>query len=290
MVLRLTALVLILAGVVVACSSPATPTGTPARPTASIAPSSGTSSPGSTPTETATPSPSPDTTPTPTPTPKPTSPPTPTPPASSGALPTCAYKDVLTTHRAYADWAVTLVDTIYRLPSTYVPSDLVNTSKAGLTSGFYVRGLVIDDLTTMAADARAAGARLAVESAFRSYKTQIGTFDYWVNLAGYEAALLASARPGHSEHQLGTSIDFKSYGGSAPWNSDDWGTTAAGAWMATNAWKYGWVMSYPPDSSPALTCYKYEPWHFRYVGRETAAAMHDSGQPPRQWLWEHGAI
>jgi D-alanyl-D-alanine carboxypeptidase len=239
---------------------------------------------------TPTPSPAPTSSPRPSPSARLTASPTATPPASGASLPACAYQDVTTTLHAYADWARTLVDTIYRLPATYAPSDLVSTSKAGLTGGYSVRSLVLDDLTAMAEDAMAAGARLGIASAYRSYEAQVSTFDYWVNLAGREAALLASARPGHSEHQLGTTIDFKSYGGSAPWDTPDWSTTPSGAWLAANAWEYGWVMSYPPDSSPALTCYKSEPWHYRYVGRETAAAIHDSGQAPRQWFWEHGSI
>ena len=65
---------------------------------------------------------------------------------------------------------------------------------------------------------------------------------------GYATALKESARAGHSEHQLGTTVDFRAYGGSAPWNYSDWGTTKAGAWLKANAWKYGFVMSYPADS------------------------------------------
>ena len=93
--------------------------------------------------------------------------------------------------------------------------------------------------------ARAAGARLAVQSAFRSYSTQKSTFAYWSRVSGYSAALRSSARAGHSEHQLGTTVDFRSYGGSAPWYYRDWGTTKAGAWLKKNAWKYGFVMSLP---------------------------------------------
>jgi D-alanyl-D-alanine carboxypeptidase len=212
------------------------------------------------------------------------------PPGDGGSLPTCAYVDITTTYHAYSDWARTLLDTIYRLPSSYAPGDRVSTAQAGLTSGFSVRSLALDDLTAMAADAKAAGATLAIQSAYRSYDTQVSTFQHWVDSVGRDEALLASARPGHSEHQLGTAIDFKSYGGSAPWNSADWATTTAGAWLAANAWQYGWVMSYPKTASPALTCYQYEPWHYRYVGREAAAAIHESGLAPRQWFWEHGSI
>jgi zinc D-Ala-D-Ala carboxypeptidase len=205
--------------------------------------------------------------------------------AATGTAPTCAYKDVATAHGAYSDWRRTLLDTIYLVPKTYYPPDLVSVSRAGLTGSGYVRSLVVTDLTALATAARAAGARLAVQSSFRSYATQSSTFNYWVSVAGYSSALLSSARPGHSEHQLGTTIDFKSYGGTAPWNYADWATTKAGAWMKANAWRYGFVMSYPMAFSPALTCYQYEPWHYRYYGRSQAAAMHASGLAPRQYLW-----
>ena len=102
---------------------------------------------------------------------------------------------------------------------------------------------------------------------------------------GYEQALRTSARPGHSEHQLGTSLDFTSAGGRAPWEYADWAATPAGAWMQANAWRYGFVMGYPAGSF-AVTGYDYEPWHYRYVGRDLAAAVHASGLPLRQYLWQ----
>jgi D-alanyl-D-alanine carboxypeptidase len=134
------------------------------------------------------------------------------------------------------------------------------------------------------ADARAAGARLGVVSGYRSHAQQAATFQYWVDVAGYEAALRSSARAGHSEHQLGTTLDFTTDGGPAPWEYADWATTREGAWMAANAWRYGFVMSYPRGSF-AETCYDYEPWHYRYVGRELAARINASGLVPRLVLW-----
>jgi zinc D-Ala-D-Ala carboxypeptidase len=229
------------------------------------------------PTATPTPVPAP---PTAKPTPTPTARPTPLP----GSLPACTYADVLTPHHRYADWRITLLDTIYRLPSSYAPRDLVDVGHAGLNSGYAVRSILIDDLRAMAAAARAAGAPLQVVSAYRSYAQQEATFAYWVKVAGLEAALKASARPGHSEHQLGTSIDFTSLGGDKPWNYADWGTTTAGRWMAENAWKYGFVLSYPRNSFDK-TCYKYEPWHFRYVGREMASEVRHSGLTLREFIW-----
>ena len=203
---------------------------------------------------------------------------------SAAALPACRVADVTTAHRSYTDWARTILDTTYRLTSAYGPSDLRSTADAGLNGGQRVRALVITDLRAMARAARAAGARLAVESSYRSYSTQASTFAYWVRVSGYAAALRSSARAGHSEHQLGTTLDFKSYGGSAPWNYADWGRSKAGTWLRNNAWRYGFVMSYPKGKT-SVTCYAYEPWHFRYVGRAVAAKIHASGLTPREYLW-----
>ena len=206
--------------------------------------------------------------------------------AASAALPACRYADVTTKYTSTASWPLTLVDTIYRVSSSYVPP-LTSVSRAGFGGGFSVRPEVIADLSALRIAAAKAGGALGIVSAYRSYSTQVSTFNYWVSVGGYSAALLSSARAGHSEHQLGTAIDFNSAGGTAPWNLNDWATTSAGAWMKANAWKYGFVNSYPKGLSPSVTCYQYEPWHYRYVGRTEAAAIHASGLTPRAWLWAH---
>jgi D-alanyl-D-alanine carboxypeptidase len=203
---------------------------------------------------------------------------------SAGSLPSCRLADTLTKNRSYSDWSRSLLDTTYRLPTTYAPGDRRSTYDAGLNGGHTVRSFVIPDLRVMARAARAAGARLAVQSAFRSYSTQRSTFAYWSRVSGYAAALRSSARAGHSEHQLGTTVDFRSYGGSAPWYYSDWGNSRAGAWLKANAWKYGFVMSYPKGKI-TVTCYSYEPWHYRYVGRALAAKIRASGLTLREYLW-----
>lgn len=203
---------------------------------------------------------------------------------SAGAMPPCRHADGLTAQRSYTDWNRTVLDTTYRLPSSYAPTDLRYTASAGLNPGHRVRSVVVADLRALANAARAAGSRLAVQSAYRSFATQRSTFTYWVRVLGYPMAVRTSARAGHSEHQLGTTVDFRSFGGSAPWSYRDWGTTKAGAWLRTNAWRYGFVMSYPKGRS-AVTCYAYEPWHFRYVGRPVAAAVRASGLTLREYLW-----
>ena len=195
-----------------------------------------------------------------------------------GPLPDCRYDDILTTPRGYADWPTTLVDTILRVPKGYVPPDLVSTAQAGITGGDKVRAVMIDDLRAMTEAAAAAGNAIGVQSAYRSYAEQKDVFDSWVQRYGYNRALEVSARPGHSEHQLGLAIDFRSEPGGSPFTGT-WGTSPAGKWMKAHAWEYGFVMSYPKGTMAAV-CYDYEPWHFRYVGRDLAALIHASGLTP----------
>ena len=183
------------------------------------------------------------------------------------------------------DVALTVLDRSYALPPTYEPADLVPAANAGLTGGSgtkLVRAVVIDDLAAMRQAWEAAGLSVAVSSAYRSYATQASTFDSWAARLEAEAALLRSARPGHSEHQLGTAIDVTSPG----WDGrfGDWAVeTAEGRWMADGAWRYGFVMSYPAGAQPQ-TCFGYEPWHYRWIGRAVAAEHRESGLPLRVFL------
>jgi zinc D-Ala-D-Ala carboxypeptidase len=197
---------------------------------------------------------------------------------SAAPLPACAYRDILTARAAYSQFATTLLDTIYRLPGTYYPGDLVTT---GLRGGGLIRRIAVADLHAMDRAARLAGARFAVVSAFRSFSRQALMFNNRVALVGRAVALRTVARPGHSEHQLGTAIDFRSYDGRTPF-----ATTRAGSWMKANGWRYGWLVSYPSGKA-SVTCYSYEAWHYRYVGRTVARLVHYSGLTTRQWIWAH---
>ncbi len=204
--------------------------------------------------------------------------------ADATALPQCRVADTLTRFHERGDWARSLLDTTYRLRKTYRPTGLVAVSRAGLSGGGSIRRVALADLRAMVKSARGAGARLAVESAYRSYGTQVTTFAYWVRVGGLASALATSARPGHSEHQLGTALDFKAVGGASPWRHADWGKTREGAWLRKNAWRFGFVLSYP-KAKKSVTCYSYEAWHYRYVGKDRARQVHDSGKTLRQVLW-----
>jgi D-alanyl-D-alanine carboxypeptidase len=198
-------------------------------------------------------------------------------------LPACVFADAPRRSDPWRGWSSLVLDTATALRPDDVPPDLVDTARAGLNGGHLVRAIVIDDLRAMARAARRSDAGLAIQSAYRSYAEQADTFGYWVAVAGRHQALGRSARPGHSEHQLGTTIDFMSTNGGAPWHGSDWGHSAAGKWLMRHAWQYGFVLSYPRGARD-VTCYAYEPWHYRYLGRPIAAAIHASGMAPRDWL------
>ena len=211
--------------------------------------------------------------------------------AATGAPPTdpplCSYGDTVLAGDPWNDHAQLPLDTTYRLPETPDPPDLVSVRVAGFDSDHRVRAVLVDDLRALHMAAEAAGVALAVQSAYRSYAYQRQVFDGWVARLGEAQALRVSARPGHSEHQLGTAIDFRSRGGAPPWDLDDWGRTPEGEWLLAHAHRFGFVLSYPAGEE-ARTCYDYEPWHYRWVGREQAAQVHAAGVPLRVWLWRQG--
>lgn len=207
------------------------------------------------------------------------------------SLPTCEIADLPTRATEPDGFAHAVLDTAYALPADYVPADLVelhaalgDVSRYAAAEGQRLRRAAAADLHALFVAAEAAGVRLEVASAYRSYEYQRRTFGRWVEEDGYEHAVRTSARAGHSEHQLGTVVDLKSRGGPAAWDLDDWAATPEGAWLAENAWRFGFVMSYPRGKE-AVTCYLYEPWHYRYLGRELAARVRASGLAPREYLW-----
>ena len=206
-----------------------------------------------------------------------------------GALPECRLDDIFTEPRGYDDWSTTQVDWILTLGPKYKPPDLVSVREGGVAGGGLIRQVVIEDLRAMARAAQDNGTPLVAWSPYRGYRQQVALFNGYAGFnkktgkyTSFDSAITFSARPGHSEHQTGLTIDFVAVGDTGL--TSNWEVTRTGAWMATNAWKYGWLMSYP-DGKQDVACYRYEPWHYRYVGRDMAAKIHDSGLTIREYLW-----
>jgi D-alanyl-D-alanine carboxypeptidase len=188
------------------------------------------------------------------------------------AVPACTVGDRVLAGDPDTDAATLLLDLEWRLPPGYAPHDLVDVAAAGFPAGHLVRAAVIEDLRALRAAAEAAGLRLALQSAYRSEAYQAQVHEGWRAALGAERAAEVSARPGHSEHQLGTAVDLRSADGPPAWDLEDWATTPEGAWVAEHAERFGFVVAYPRGAQ-ALACYDYEPWHLRWVGREIAAAF-----------------
>ena len=155
-----------------------------------------------------------------------------------------------------------LVDKEHSLDAFYEPGDLVNLSDYPVTVGrsdLTLRRLVIPDVLAMVESARIDGVELVFSSAYRSYTYQDEVYARNVATYGLEQAERESAKPGRSQHQLGSTIDLGSI-------DDSFGLTDAGLWMSANAWKFGFSQSYPEDLED-LTGYRHEIWHYRYITR-----------------------
>jgi D-alanyl-D-alanine carboxypeptidase len=153
-----------------------------------------------------------------------------------------------------------LVDKRHGLAADYEPADLVSLNDYKLRvsrNDLRLRQAIMDAVLAMDQAARADGITLVFSSAYRSYTYQSGLFTRYAGQYGEAQADRFSARPGHSQHQLGTAIDFGSI-------DDTFAETAAGKWMADNAWRFGFSLSYP-QGMEELTGYIWESWHFRYV-------------------------
>lgn len=174
------------------------------------------------------------------------------------------------------------LDKRHRLEADCAPADLRPVPEAFAWGPQSVVAATLGPLVEMLEDAAAAGHRIVVLSAYRSYEVQQGAFRSHVERLGLEQAERVSARPGHSEHQLGTTVDFASAAVGYQL-VQAFGDTPEGRWLAERAHEYGFALSYPRGAE-AITGYQYEPWHFRWLGRETAAELRASGLTITEFL------
>lgn len=180
-----------------------------------------------------------------------------------------------------ADWSTIVVDPTRKLPEGFQPPDLQWVSLEGSQGNIQVRELVVPDLAAMLQAAYDHGTPLTLVSGYRSGDRQAALYAEHIHEVGEDAAGETLAKPGHSEHQLGTTVDVLAPG--MVELTAEFGDTPAGLWLAENAHRYGFVVSYPKGTRDR-SCYAYEPWHIRYVGRDTAREIHESDLTPREWM------
>jgi len=165
-----------------------------------------------------------------------------------------------------------LVNKFYYLDNTYNSDSMVNVSNQHsygkdqkLTNETY------NAFINMFKAAKSENLTLIINSSYRSYEEQKEIYDYYNTLKGENYANKIAARPGHSEHQTGMSIDIQTYGS----NIDTFEEFDEFKWLKDNAHKYGFILRYPKGKE-YLTGYEYESWHYRYVGIDVATYIYQN--------------
>ena len=170
------------------------------------------------------------------------------------------------------EWLLMLVNRDHPIVEDYVVGELVE-----LRGGQSVDRRIYPNLQAMFDAARSDGLELIVGSGFRTREKQQSLMDQKIadyRAEGYgddEAVALAEAwvaLPGTSEHEIGICADINAEGSST--------SEEVYAWLAENAWQYGFILRYPEDKTD-ITGVIYEPWHYRYVGRDAAEEIWRSG-------------
>ena len=161
---------------------------------------------------------------------------------------------------------------------TYVDGILLVNKKYGLPKSYDpgVNEEALKMVKQMQKDAEAIGLNLPIVSSYRSYKTQEKLHASYVKKDGEEKASTYSALPGHSEHQTGLAFDLGSTNSSFQYTDE-------AKWLSLNAHLYGFIIRYPKDKTD-ITGYIYEPWHVRYLGKETAKKVWQSTLSLEEYL------
>jgi len=163
---------------------------------------------------------------------------------------------------------------IYFLNENYVPANLATITPEYLYNEKQPQQIlagVWPKLERLLKDSTGTGLDLQINSAYRSFGTQASMkSNYKINYGS--GANKFSADQGYSEHQMGTTVDFGTESIKGDFSKFD--KTPESTWLIANAYKYGFIMSYPKGNS----FYQYEPWHWRFVGVELATYLHDNNK------------
>ncbi|WP_298483487.1 D-alanyl-D-alanine carboxypeptidase family protein [uncultured Ruminococcus sp.] len=157
---------------------------------------------------------------------------------------------------------ILMVNKTYGLPESFDPGQLDATARAAFEQ--------------LKADAAKENLSIYIGSDYRDYQYQVTIYNNYSELYGWEMADTFSARPGHSEHQTGLTIDCNSI-------DDAFGDTQEAAWLAEHCADYGFIVRFP-EGKEDITGYKYEPWHIRYVGVDTAKEINSLGLSLEEYL------
>ena len=165
-----------------------------------------------------------------------------------------------------------LVNKYHCLPEKYAPDDVVSMSSQYAYPGNSIRKEVYEAFKEMSAAAKGEKITLIVNSSYRDYKTQKEIYDDYADKNGKEYADKFAARPDFSEHQTGLALDIFTPG----FGMKTFGNTDAFKWLLNNSYKFGFILRYP-ENKENITGYAYEAWHYRYLGKDLAKKVYESG-------------
>jgi D-alanyl-D-alanine carboxypeptidase len=163
---------------------------------------------------------------------------------------------------------------VFFLSENYVPARLVDIPSQYLynsdKTSLQMIPQVLPSLERMVEDAARESVFIYVQSAYRSFKAQASLKSQYTFVYGAGSANQFSADQGYSEHQLGTTVDLITTGTGGALTGFD--KRPAYDWLVKNAWRYGFVLSYPKENG----YYVFEPWHWRFVGVKLATELHNA--------------
>lgn len=154
-----------------------------------------------------------------------------------------------------------------------IPNVLTRTDKGDPERS--IRSDIEQPMINMFTAASASGYQLMVASGYRSAALQGLYFNSLASSVGETVANQSIAKPGQSEHQTGLATDITTMSRNC-YLDNCFADTSDGQWLTNNSYKYGFILRYP-EGKEFITGYRYESWHFRYVGVDLATALHDSG-------------
>jgi len=188
-------------------------------------------------------------------------------------------------YTSYPSNILSLASKKNKLPEDFVPTNLVPLSSLGIrnNNNAQLRGEATNLLKDMTQAISSARIDYTVTSAYRSYAQQVSAYGFWLGYysGNVDATDLVSARPGFSEHQLGSTLDFVTSANGYVFSGFQF--TPLSDWLSRNAYKYGFVLSYP-EGKTNVTGYSFEPWHYRFIGKQNAKKFIKSGLTLVEWL------
>ena len=172
----------------------------------------------------------------------------------------------------YPNELTVLVNKYNQLPSGFEQAGLVEVSREYKTNDgrqYLLTSIAYENYKLMADAAKADGLSMQIVSAYRTESYQRNLYNTRLNTTGRTNADNYTARPGHSEHQTGLAVDIGTTKGTFEYTSEF-------KWLQAHAHEYGFILRYPKGKE-WITGYSYEPWHYRYVGRDAAKIIWEQG-------------